>query len=849
MKKRVKGFAKSALSLSLAAIALFGLGACDDDSAGSGSSSGSLNGGGYPLKFETVYAMAQEAGFTGTMDELIELFKGAAGAQGEKGDKGDKGDTGAAGSQGDKGDKGDTGAAGPQGVGIKNAEINAAGELVITLTDDRVINCGKVTGGGSGETGTPDTRLATELAAALSATELKGVNFRAESVSGTSFYLVDGKADFTREGFYADMVTYSTLSDGGQRYNAMYFRGDAAYEANWQNGGNGGNVDVSFDTIYKMVVEKGYFDGPIEEFEKFVEKWGVENGNAYIVIGGERIDLGPITGGGSEESQYATVNELLAAISSGEYLLKKYNVESGGMVAFSSPFVMKVLKNVPAVLGGTAEETADGYALTYSIAQTMEELYDTARLLAAAVDADKTMTVGETIEYAPVKSLLQSLLKGVTAQETADFAKLVMSAQNGEMTDEIFYQAFPRPEAEADAWAYLGACLSSEALSQALFQLPEALGTLNVYDLLCGAIYGVDTAGLPDALLPSMENAVKSFWESQRANAENSNSSYWYEMLFSKDAPEITFLFDADKKLVAAEADVKLVSETSYGKDVMTLSARADFLGAAPELFDLTGCKCIAGYTYAAAEETKSVSVSFRGFGEVTRYFNDKTGVQLLEAYLDAGAQVMFTVYDYGKISYTTANQSGTLEQDYDGRWYYYDDNKEQIFVEEEYIYSLDKYYFDETEKQFYLLENEAFYLVSFDKETGAMTKGEVADYIRAESNREEAKIAATFDITFTVADNTATTVVKCGDQILGTVSQALKTEVDTIYLFSFGGRVDNPSRFEQIEIREITINGVTYTDIYLYISLDVYRVEIGGDGQEIIEFSAAGTPVVETIA
>ncbi|MFQ7701055.1 MAG: collagen-like protein, partial [Christensenellaceae bacterium] len=764
------------------------------------------------------------------------------------GDKGDKGDTGAAGPQGDKGDKGDTGAAGPQGVGIKNAEINAAGELVITLTDDRVINCGKVTGGGSGETGTPDTQLAAELAAALSATELKGVNFRAEAVIGSSLNVIDGKADFTREGFYADMVTYSTLSSGGQSYNAMYFRGDAAYEANWQNGGNGGNVDVSFDAIYKMVVEQG-FEGSIDELMKFAEDWGVENGNAYIVIGGERIDLGPITGGGSEEASYATVNEFLEAISSGEYLLKKYNVESGGMVAFSSPFVMKVLKNVPAALGGTAAATADGYALTYNIAQTAEQLYETARLLAAAVDADKTMTVGEAIEYAPVKSLLQSLLKGVTAQETADFAKLVMSAQNGEMTDEIFYQAFPRPEAEADAWAYLGACLSSEALSQALFQLPEALGTLNVYDLLCGAIYGIDTAGLPDALLPSMENAVKSFWESQRANAENSNSSYWYEMLFSKDAPEITFLFDADKKLVAAEADVKIVGETDGGRDVMTVSARADFLPAAPELFDLTGCKCIAGYTYAAAEETKSVSVSFRGFGEVTRYFNDRTGAQLFEAYLDAGAQIMFTVYDYGKISYATANQSGALEQDSDGRWYYYDDNKEQIFVEKEYIYSLDKYYFEENDKQFYLLENETFYLVSFDKETGAMTKGEVADYIRAESNREETEVAATFDITFTVADNTATTVVKCGDQTLGTVSQALKTEIDTIYLFSFGGRVDEPSRFEQIEIREITINGVTYTDVYLYISLDVYRVEIGGDGQEIIEFSAAGTPVVETIA
>ena len=61
---------------------------------------------------------------------------------------------------------------------------------------------------------------------------------------------------------------------------------------------------------------------------------------------------------------------------------------------------------------------------------------------------------------------------------------------------------------------------------------------------------------------------------------------------------------------------------------------------------------------------------------------------------------------------------------------------------------------------------------------------------------------------------------------------------------------MDEPSRFEQIELREITINGVTYTDVYLYISLDVYCVEIGGDyGREVIEFSAAGTPVVETIA
>ena len=76
---------------------------------------------GYVLEFETVYAMAQEAGYTGTMEDLIALFKG---------EKGDKGDTGAT---GEKGDKGDTGA------GIESVEFDEQGRLVITLTDGTVL--------------------------------------------------------------------------------------------------------------------------------------------------------------------------------------------------------------------------------------------------------------------------------------------------------------------------------------------------------------------------------------------------------------------------------------------------------------------------------------------------------------------------------------------------------------------------------------------------------------------------------------------------------------------------------------------------------------------------------------
>ena len=98
---------------------------------------------------------------------------GETGQQGEKGDtgeagrQGEKGDTGKAGQQGKKGDTGETGASGQNGkdgtngtngangsdgkdgkdgIGIAKAEINADGELVITYTDGKVVNLGKVVG-------------------------------------------------------------------------------------------------------------------------------------------------------------------------------------------------------------------------------------------------------------------------------------------------------------------------------------------------------------------------------------------------------------------------------------------------------------------------------------------------------------------------------------------------------------------------------------------------------------------------------------------------------------------------------------------------------------------------------
>lgn len=68
---------------------------------------------------ERVYATAQELGFEGSLEDLIALFKGEQGVPGKDG---------------------------KDGVGIKSISVNENGRLLITLSNDIVIDCGVVKG-------------------------------------------------------------------------------------------------------------------------------------------------------------------------------------------------------------------------------------------------------------------------------------------------------------------------------------------------------------------------------------------------------------------------------------------------------------------------------------------------------------------------------------------------------------------------------------------------------------------------------------------------------------------------------------------------------------------------------
>lgn len=91
----------------------------------------------------SAYDIALKHGFIGSEDEWLASLKGAKGEQGEQGVQGEKGQNG---KDGTNGTNGIDGIDGKDGIGITNAEINTSGELILTYSDGKSVNLGKVVG-------------------------------------------------------------------------------------------------------------------------------------------------------------------------------------------------------------------------------------------------------------------------------------------------------------------------------------------------------------------------------------------------------------------------------------------------------------------------------------------------------------------------------------------------------------------------------------------------------------------------------------------------------------------------------------------------------------------------------
>ena len=114
---------------------------------------------------DDVYEMACEARYEGTLEELVALFKGEQGAAGVAGVGitsvvvNDAGELIITLSDGSVIDCGTVVGKGDDGVGIKSAEVDPSGKLLIALTDGSVIDCGTVVSRGTDGVGVENVEI------------------------------------------------------------------------------------------------------------------------------------------------------------------------------------------------------------------------------------------------------------------------------------------------------------------------------------------------------------------------------------------------------------------------------------------------------------------------------------------------------------------------------------------------------------------------------------------------------------------------------------------------------------------------------------------------------------------
>ena len=175
-KRKVIGAVLLALvaALFLACAAFFT--ACGGTVPGGGQDSGQ---GETEWTLGTVYAQAQALGYEGSLEDFIALISGRDGQDGEDGQDGvgvkdmyvnedgnlivvlsNDAEIDCGRVVGQDGQDGQDGAAGQDGVGVKDMYVNENGDLIVVLSNDEEINCGHVRGesgqdGADGEDGQP----------------------------------------------------------------------------------------------------------------------------------------------------------------------------------------------------------------------------------------------------------------------------------------------------------------------------------------------------------------------------------------------------------------------------------------------------------------------------------------------------------------------------------------------------------------------------------------------------------------------------------------------------------------------------------------------------------------------
>lgn len=157
-----------------------------------------------------------------------------------------------------------------------------------------------------------------------------------------------------------------------------------------------------------------------------------------------------------------SVAELKAQLKSEKepLVLTKETADDSYLSALQAPAVMKLAKNIPSLFDGIITKTEGGYSLKFDLMEGVGALFDGIGSLATAIDTNAQITLSGLFGQPFLKTTLDKLLNGITAEELVDTVK--------PMLPEEIAASLPKPSTTGTASKYVENLLRSGSFYKAI---------------------------------------------------------------------------------------------------------------------------------------------------------------------------------------------------------------------------------------------------------------------------------------------------------------------------------------------------------------------------------------------
>ena len=265
-------------------------------------------------------------------------------------------------------------------------------------------------------------------------------------------------------------------------------------------------------------------------------------GNTLYTASGEWDKEGEVDFNALKEQLKAEKNRLL---------LERTQDDQGYVQLAKSQTVYKILKNMPAIFDGVLTKTEGGYTLSFDVGKSVGTFLQGLRPLAEAFDKNHDLSIGGLFKEESVKTLLETLFKGVTAEELVATIKPVLP--------ETLAAALPKPVKAQKASDYADGLLRSGAFYQELTKEKEGFEKWKTFaEMPLKELLGLLT-GSEFTFEPSATERFDEFVSTLKTSLINTLFDFAGidEGKLSDEMLQVsmTFAFDEEKHLLGFSAD------------------------------------------------------------------------------------------------------------------------------------------------------------------------------------------------------------------------------------------------------------------------------------------------------